>query len=84
MPASCTHYFGGGRYAKNVTRTSESSGLHPMRSRESLNVDQTTVSKWENGESFPRVEKLLQIAALYDVSLDMIDLSKERPILRRA
>ena len=51
---------------------------------ESLNGDQTTVSKWENGESFPRVEKLLQIAALYDVSLDMIDLSKERPILRRA
>ena len=50
----------------------------------SLNVDQTTVSKWENGESFPRVETLLQIAKLYDVSLDMIDLPKQRSILRRA
>ena len=50
----------------------------------SLDVDQATVSKWENGESFPRVETLLQIAKLYDVSLDMIDLSKQRSILRRA
>ena len=42
-----------------------------------LEVDQTTVSKWENGESLPRVETLLEIAKFYNVTLDMIELSKK-------
>ena len=42
-----------------------------------LEVDQTTVSKWENGESLPRVETLLKIAKFYNVTLDMIELSKK-------
>ena len=42
-----------------------------------LNVDQTTVSKWESGESLPRVETLLEIAKFYNITLDAIDLSKK-------
>ena len=68
---------------KTLRELRKALGYTQCQVADSLNVDQTTVSKWENGESFPRVEKLFQIAALYDVSLDMIDLSKDRPILRR-
>ena len=41
-------------------------------------VDQTTVSKWETGESLPRVETLLDIAKFYDIKLDLIELSNRK------
>nr|WP_246208733.1 helix-turn-helix transcriptional regulator [Anaerotalea alkaliphila] len=34
-----------------------------------LGVDRSTVSKWENGEIMPRVQRLLQMAALLDVDV---------------
>ena len=43
-----------------------------------LRVDQTTVSKWETGESLPRVETLLEIAKFYDIKLDLIELSNRK------
>jgi Predicted transcriptional regulators len=55
----------------------KASGLTQGYVADVLNVDQTTVSKWENYESLPRVETLLEIAKFYDVTLDMIELSKK-------
>jgi transcriptional regulator with XRE-family HTH domain len=41
-----------------------------------LGVDQTTVSKWENGEALPRADKLFDIADLYGVKVDDIYLAR--------
>lgn len=40
---------------------------------ETLNVDQTTVSKWESGDALPRAQKLFDLAELYGVKVDDID-----------
>ena len=37
-----------------------------------LNVEQGTVSKWKNGETIPSPDTLVQIADLYDVSIDWL------------
>ena len=35
-----------------------------------LNVEQSTVSMWENGNSLPRADMLPKIAALYNCTVD--------------
>lgn len=37
-----------------------------------LNVEQGTVSKWKNGETIPNPDTLVEIADLYDVSVDWL------------
>ena len=37
---------------------------------EKLQIDKSTVSKWETGESMPRAEKLIQLAKLFDCTVD--------------
>lgn len=37
---------------------------------EKLQIDKSTVSKWETGESKPRAEKLLQLAQIFDCTVD--------------
>lgn len=41
-----------------------------------LNVSRQAVSKWESGQGYPEVEKLVQISELLDISLD--ELMKDR------
>lgn len=35
-----------------------------------LHIDRSTVAKWETGEANPRVERLIQMARLYECTLD--------------
>ena len=42
---------------------------------EKLEVDRSTVAKWETGESKPRADKLIQLAKLFDYTVD--DLLRE-------
>lgn len=37
-----------------------------------LNVSRQAVSKWENGDSYPKTEKLIQLAIYLGVSLDVL------------
>jgi len=41
----------------------------------SLDVDRSTVAKWEAGDAFPRANKLVKLAELYRCTLD--DLLKD-------
>ncbi len=43
-----------------------------------MNVDKSTVSKWENGESVPRVDKLKFLSVLYDCSVDELLIKKSK------
>ena len=35
-----------------------------------LNIGRTTVAMWETGESMPRAEKLIQLAKLFNCTVD--------------
>ena len=49
------------REQKNITQ---------IQLAELLNVTQSAVTKWETGESKPRAEKLIQLAKLFDCTVD--------------
>ena len=40
---------------------------------EKLGVSRQSVAKWENGESIPDINKCMELAKLYDVTLDAIN-----------
>ncbi len=37
-----------------------------------LNVSRQAISKWENGNSYPKTEKLIQLATYLGMSLDVL------------
>ena len=45
-------------------------GLTQDALAERLNVARTTVTMWETGEAKPRVDTLIQLARIFDCSLD--------------
>lgn len=44
---------------------------------EKLYISRQAVSKWENGEATPDIDKLVQLAEIFGVSLDYLVLGKE-------
>ena len=40
---------------------------------EKLNVSRQSVSKWETGQSVPELDKLIKLADLFGVSVDVLD-----------
>lgn len=68
---------------KGLSELRKACGLTQNEVAERLRVDQTTVSKWENGGALPRADMLFLIARLYGVKIDDIalclaDRSKDR------
>jgi len=45
---------------------------------EKLNVSRQAVSKWEAGQTMPEVEKIIELARMYDISLDYILTDNEK------
>ena len=43
---------------------------------EKLNINRSTISKWENGEFLPSTENLIKLAALYNCTVDELLASK--------
>lgn len=39
---------------------------------EALNVDRTTITKWETGETKPRVDKLVELSKILKCSVDKL------------
>ena len=48
----------------------KNAGFTQKEVAERVGVDQTAVSFWENGKTFPRASMLPQIAKLYGVTVD--------------
>lgn len=48
-------------------------GLTQKEAAERLNVSNKTLCNWENGKSIPRVDKIKNICALYNISYDSLD-----------
>ena len=62
---------------RNLTRLRKASGMTQLDLAEKLNYSDKSVSKWEQGNGIPDVRILLQLADLFNVSLD--DLVREPP-----
>ena len=58
--------------SKNITELRQKSGMTQLELAERLNYSDKAVSKWERGESLPDITVLLEIAKLYQVSLDYL------------
>lgn len=35
-----------------------------------MNIDKSTISKWENGKSFPKTQNLIKLVKIYKCSID--------------
>ncbi len=55
---------------KALKKLREKTGLTQKDIASALNIDTSTVTKWETGESRPRAEKLPEIARLLGCSVD--------------
>ncbi len=65
--------------AKNIAELRQRAGMTQLELAERLNYTDKAVSKWERGESIPDVAVLVEIAGLFQVTLD--DLVKEHTTL---
>lgn len=65
--------------AKNISALRQAGGMTQIELAEYLNYSDKAVSKWERGESLPDVSVLLEIARLFEVSLDYL-VQEEHPV----
>ena len=57
---------------EKLTQARKVAGLTQADVAAKLNVSRQAVSRWESGQSKPSTEKLLELARIYDVSLDWL------------
>ena len=58
--------------ALNLVNCRKSSDMTQLQVAEKLNYSDKAVSKWERGESLPDISVLVELAKLYDVTLDYL------------
>ena len=58
--------------AKNMIELRQAHGMTQLELAEKLNYSDKTISKWERAESSPDISVLVEIAELFDVSLDYL------------
>ena len=59
-------------FAENLRQLRKENGISQEELAEFLNVSRQAVSKWEQGNGYPEVEKLLLLSKLLHVSLDRL------------
>ena len=66
-------------FSENIIKYRKSKGYTQDDLAEAMGVSRQSVSKWENGESVPDINKIIKLAEYLDVSLDCL-FDKENPI----
>ena len=69
------------KIAKNLIRYRKAAGLTQAEVAEKIHYSDKSVSKWESGNGAPDVYTLVQLARLYNVSVN--DFLEEEPIIRK-
>ncbi len=59
-------------FAENIKKIRKERGLTQEELAEIMEVSRQAVSKWESGEGYPEVEKLLFLANRFNISLDAL------------
>lgn len=68
------------KLAENIKHFRESKGLTQSELADYLCVTPQSVSRWEKGQAYPDIEKLPQIANLFEVSIDKL-MGNSKPAL---
>ena len=55
-----------------IKQLRENANLTQQQLSENLNVDRSTVAKWETGEAMPRADKLPELAKIFGCSIDYL------------
>lgn len=55
-------------------------GLSQKDAAKALKISNTTLGKWERGESFPTADKIPEICELYGVHYDHLNFLPKRPL----
>lgn len=58
--------------SENIKAIRKSKGLSQQELAIKLNVARQTISKWEQGGSFPEMDKLIQLSGLFQCSMDVL------------
>lgn len=67
------------KFAERLIELREENKVTLQMLADYLNVDKSTVSRWENKECIPNIENAYQIAIYFNVSLDyLVGLENER------
>lgn len=72
------------RFGNFVCQLREEKGLTQAEVAEHLGVTPAAVSKWENGESKPRTDKLFELAKLLGVSAEELMNGERKPLEQQA
>lgn len=70
-------------FAENLKQLRKEKGLSQEEFAEIMNVSRQAVSKWEQGNGYPEVEKLLLLSYKFNISLDSLmstEIAKEKGI----
>ena len=59
-----------GDILNNIKQLRENANLTQQQLSENLNVDRSTIAKWETGEAMPRADKLPELAKIFGCSID--------------
>ena len=60
------------KIGEKITKQRKQKGLTQLELAETLYVTHQAVSKWENGKSIPSIEVLIELTALFDISIDYL------------
>ena len=67
--------------AENLLRFRTQANLTQAQLAELLNYSDKAVSKWERGESVPDIRVLMQIAGIYNITIDdLVSRPKEKEV----
>lgn len=67
-------------FSEKLKMLRKEKGLSQEQLAELLNVSRQSVSKWESGQTYPEIDKLIILSDLFKITLD--DLVKEKNIGR--
>ena len=63
----------------NIKTQRESIGITQEKLAEEMNIDRSTVAKWETGQSMPRADKLKRLAEILDCTVDELLADENKP-----
>ena len=56
--------------SENLKRIRKDNNLSQEQLAEKLGVSRQSVSKWENGEAYPEMDKVLQLCKMFNLNID--------------
>lgn len=65
------------KFCEKIKDLREKNQLSQQKLAEELNLDQTTISYWENGKTFPDLHSLKRLALYFEITTDELIIESE-------